>query len=189
MRSTFIILLVCLFNSSWAQIHSENKLFERKGFMFGVGLGMGSLTLKTNDTIDVSFSTTLPNIKIGYMINPRLAVLALLPGSNYKYKGKDRGFEGFIIATQYWVKDKWWVLGGTGLTFDAPAFYTVKDPAKASFYTGAPAISLATGYEVWRKGKFALDVQYRIFLGNSNLPSGGHREGVSNMFIVGFNWY
>lgn len=123
------------------------------------------------------------------MLNKRLALLALLPGSNYKYNGKDRGFEAIMIAGQYWLKDNWWVLGGTGLTFDAPAFYTVKDPKNADFFTGLPAITLATGYEVFHKGKFAIDVQYRLFLGKSNLPNNGQREGVSNMFILGFNWY
>lgn len=189
MRVAILLLALCLANLSWAQTKPGHFLFERKGFLFGAGVGAGSLVLKTNDTTDVSFSTTLPNLKIGYMVHPRLAVLVMLPGANYKYKGKDRGFEGLVFATQYWIKDRWWVLGGTGLTFDAPAFYTVKDPSKASFYTGAPAFSFATGYELWRKGKFALDIQCRIFLGSSNLPSAGHRDGVSNMFIVGFNWY
>lgn len=123
------------------------------------------------------------------MLNKRLALLALLPGANYKYSGKDRGFEGLIVAGQYWLKDNWWVLGGTGVTFDAPAFYTVKDPKAAGFYTGLPSFTFAMGYEVWRKGRFALDLQYRVFIGQSNLPDNKHREGISNMFIVGFNWY
>ena len=123
------------------------------------------------------------------MLNKRLALFALLPGSNYKYNEKDRGFEGVLIAGQYWLKNSWWILGGTGLTFDAPAFYTVKDPKTAGFYTGVPACTLATGYEVWHRKHFALDLQYRIFIGKANLPNSGQREGISNMFIVGFNWY
>ncbi|NJK98245.1 MAG: hypothetical protein HC905_28040 [Bacteroidales bacterium] len=79
-------------------------------------------------------------------------------------------------------------MGGTGLTFDAPAFYTVKDPSSAAFYTGIPAFTFSTGYEIWHKGRFTLDLQYRIFLGKSSLPNSGQREGVSNTFIVGFNW-
>lgn len=189
MRKILILTLTIMVNYTFAQTNLDKKQVERKGFVIGIGLGAGALTLNTNDTIQTSFSTTLPNIKVGYMLNKRLALLALLPGANYKYKGKNRGFEALIIAGQYWLKDNWWVLGGTGLTFDAPAFYTVKDPKTAGFYTGVPAFTFATGYEVWHKGRFALDLQYRIFLGQSNLPNNGQREGVSNMFIVGFNWY
>jgi hypothetical protein len=176
-------------NLSIAQINFKNKPIERKGIVFGIGLGAGALTLNTNDTAQITFSTTIPNLKIGYMLNKRFALLALLPGANYKYNGKDRGFEGLILAGQFWLKDKWWILGGTGLTFDAPAFYTVKDPKTADYYTGVPAITFATGYEIWHKGRFAIDLQYRIFLGKANLQNNLQREGVSNMFIVGFNWY
>lgn len=184
-----LFLLIIISNYSFGQTNMDKQTIEKKGFVIGFGLGTGVLRLNTNDTLNVSFSTTLPNIKVGYMVNKRLELLALLPGANYKYNGKDRGFEGIIIAGQYWIKDNWWVLGGTGLTFDAPAFYTVKDPKTAGFYTGIPAFSFATGYEVWHKGRFALDMQYRFFFGKSNLPNNGHREGISNMFIVGLNWY
>ncbi len=189
MREILIFALTIMVNYTFAQTNLDKRPVERKGFVIGIGLGAGALSLCTNDTTEIAFSTTLPNIKVGYMLNNRLALLALLPGANYKYNGKDRGFEGVIIAGQYWLKENWWVLGGAGLTFDAPAFYTVKDPKTAGFYTGFPAFTFATGYEIWHKGRFALDLQYRIFLGKSNLPNNGQREGVSNMCIVGFNWY
>lgn len=80
-------------------------------------------------------------------------------------------------------------MGGVGLTFDAPAFYTVKDPKTAEFHIGLPALTAGTGYEIYRKGKFAIDLQYRFFYGQSNLSYNGFRKGFSNMFIVGFNWY
>ena len=188
MRNLFIVAMIFLSLNTFSQTNNK-KTVERKGFIIGVGLGAGALSLNLNDTSKISFSTTIPNIKVGYMINKRLALLALLPGANYKYRGEDRGFEALTIAGQYWLKDNWWILGGTGLTFDAPAFYTVKDPKTAQFYTGLPAMTFATGYEVWHKGKFALDLQYRIFKGKSNLPNNLNREGISNMLILGFNWY
>lgn len=189
MRNILLIALTVWSINSFAQTNSGNKPFERKGFTIGLGVGGGVLTLNTNDTATVAFSTTLPNIKVGFMVNKRLALYALAPGANYKYNGKDRGFEAIMVAGQYWLKDKWWVLGGTGLTFDAPAFYTVKDPKKAGFYSGLPAFTFATGFEIWHKGRFALDLQYRIFMGKSSLPNNGRREGISNMLIIGFNWY
>jgi len=189
MRTLLILALVILANFTFAQNTIEEKSFERKGFIFGLGMGVGSLSLNTNDTLSNSITATLPNIKIGYMLNNRFALLALLPGANYKYKEKDRGFEGFLLSGQYWVKNNWWVLGGAGLTFDAPAFYTVDDPKTAEFYAGVSALTFSTGYEVWHKGKFALDLQYRLFYGKSSIANNGFREGVSNMLIVGFNWY
>lgn len=189
MRNLLFVALTLLAVNSFAQNNTERKTFERKGFLIGIGLGAGALTLNTNNTTNLAFSTTLPNIKIGYMASKRLALLILLPGANYKYEGKNRGFEAFTIAGQYWLKDKWWVLGATGLTFDAPAFYTVKDPKTAGFYTGFPALAFETGYEIWHKRRFALDLHYRIFIGKSNLSNNGQRNGISNLFIIGFNWY
>lgn len=189
MRKILILTLVIMANSAFAQTISVKKPIERKGFIVGLGVGTGLLNINTNDTDNVAFSITLPNIKIGYMLNNQFALLGQFQGVTYKYKGKDRGFEALIIAGQYWIKENWWVLGGTGLTFDAPAFYTVKKIKKTEFYTGIPALSFATGYEVWHKGSFSLDLQYRLFLGKSNLPDNGQRKGVSSMFIIGFNWY
>jgi hypothetical protein len=189
MRKILTFTLLIIANYSFAQTNLKKSEIERKGFVFGVGLGAGSLTLNTNDSTQTTFSTTLPNIKVGYMLNKRLALLALLPGANYKYNGQDRGFEALIFSGQYWLKDNWWVLGGAGITFDAPAFYTVNNPKTAEFNTGFPAITFATGYEVWQKERFALDLQYRVFYGKSNLSNEGQRKGFSNMLIIGFNWY
>ncbi len=189
MQKLLIITLTLLTINTFAQTNLEKKPIERKGFLFGVGLGAGALKLDTNDTTKVAFSTTLPNIKVGFMAGKRLGLFVLLPGANYKYDGKDRGFEAITVAGQYWLLDKWWIMGGTGLTFDAPAFYTVKDPKNAGFYKGFPALTFSTGYEVWHKGQFALDLQYRVFMGKSKLANNGYREGISNMFIIGFNWY
>ncbi len=189
MRVILFLAFAVFSNVVFAQTTLDKNLIERNGFVFGVGTGGGVLTLNTNDTIQTTFSATLPNIKVGYMINQKVALLALFPGATYKYNGKDRGFEGIMIGAQYWLKEKWWMLGGAGLTFDAPAFYTVRDPQKAGFYIGVPALTFSTGYEVWRKGRFAIDLQYRIFVGKSNLPNKNYREGISNIFMVGFNWY
>lgn len=181
-------IVIGITSLSFGQVDKTGTV-ERKGWAIGVGVGAGTLTLSTNDTVQTNFSTTLPNIKVGYTINEHLALYMLLPGANYKYQNKDRGFEAIQFAGQYWFRDRWWVLGGAGISFDAPAFYTVKDPKTAEFNFGVPAFSVATGYEVWQKEKFALDVQYRIFVGKSSLPEGGVREGFSSMLIVGFNWY
>mgnify|MGYP002363703215 FL=1 len=184
----FTILLLLFCNTAMAQVDSSKHITKDKGLFIGLGIGAGALALKYNDTLTNKFSTTLPNIKIGYRFNKKLAVCILLPGANYKYHNKDRGFEGFITVVQYWLKPYWWALIGSGLTFDAPAFYTVNDPKKAAFYVGFPAFTAATGYEIWHRNKFVLDLQYRFFMGKSVITTNQFREGFSNMFVIGFNW-
>lgn len=178
----FALMLVAM--KSYAQTDD----FVRKGFVFGVGVGGGTLLVKDANINKTFSSPTLPNFKIGYMVNQKLEAILYLPGGVYQLAGKDRGFEAFQLGAQYWLHNKWWAMAAAGPTFDAPAFYTVKEPSKAKFYTGFPSLSVSTGYEIWRRGRFALDVQYRFFYGKSNVE-GAHREGVSNMILLGFNWY
>lgn len=183
-----ILLTILFYNTAMAQVDLNNQTASNQGMLIGLGLGAGTLSLKYNDTVYNKFSTTLPNIKIGYKFNKKIALCILLPGANYKYNKKDRGFEAFVPAIQYWINPKWWALLGTGLTFDAPAFYTVDDPKKAAFYTGIPAITFATGYEILHKKNFGLDLQYRFFAGKSVIEPSKYRTGLSNMLLVGFNW-
>ncbi|MCB0844441.1 MAG: hypothetical protein KDE26_14400, partial [Bacteroidetes bacterium] len=79
MRKILFLTLTILVNLSFAQTNLEKNPVERKGFVIGLGIGGGTLTLNTNDTTQTSFAPTLPNIKVGYMLNERLALLALLP--------------------------------------------------------------------------------------------------------------
>ena len=182
----FISLLLC------NQIHAQHDIKKEKvndcGLLIGLGIGAGTLTLNYKDTTTIKLSTTLPNIKVGDRFNKKIALCILLPGANYKYHGKDRGFEGFVPSVQYWIKPKWWVLMGSGLTFDAPAFYTVDDPKKAAFYAGFPSVIAATGFEILHKNRFTIDVQYRIFYGQSKISNNTFRTGISNMIIIGLNW-
>lgn len=69
MQKILTLILTIMANYTFAQTNLDTKPVERKGFIIGVGLGAGVLTLNTNDTTKVSFSTTFPNIKIGYMLN------------------------------------------------------------------------------------------------------------------------
>lgn len=191
MKAVIAILLILSFNQVFSQTKDLYYSTDRKGIIFGLGCGAGLLSL-SHDTEtgenSTAFSYSIPNIKVGYMINNRLALYALLPGATYKYEDKDRGYEGILVNMQYWLKNRWWISGGAGMTFDAAAFYTVDDPKNADFFVGFPAMSLSTGYEIWQKGKFALDIQYRAFYGRSNITS-GTRQGLANMIIFGLNWY
>lgn len=171
---------------------SQQTDFQRKGFIFGVSVGTATTRLTTAALpTQKQSSFSLPNIKVGTMLTPRTALILYLPGSIYSYKEsgrvRDRGFEGIIPSLQYWVKDRWWLLGGAGLTLDAPAFYDIKDETERKFYFG-PSVVLGTGYEVWRKGRFALDIQSRVHYGTANVPQ-GKKEGLAFNFLLGFSWY
>jgi len=188
MKNGFLILLVSLSTQLWSQETTNN----RNGWIFGTAVGASVLHLSTSGLpTEIAPSISFPNFKIGKMITKRTAILLYLPGSIYTYKGvgrqRDRGFEGIIPAAQYWVTPRWWVLGGVGLTLDAPAFYDIKGEDEHKFYFG-PSVLAATGYELWRKGNFALDLQVRMHYGYSIIPE-GKRTGMAGTTLVGFNWY
>jgi hypothetical protein len=189
MRFILTSVFILFVNVFFGQTEPENINVERKGFMIGFGLGAGILELKTKGVHTNDFSMSLPNIKVGYSLSDKLALMFYLPGAAYKFNGLARGFEAFCFNAQFWAKERWWIMAGTGLTFDAQAFYTVKDPKTAEFYTGLPAIIFGTGYEIYRKKKFTVDLQYRFFYGQSKIGNNETRLGISNMFIIGMNWY
>jgi hypothetical protein len=190
MRKLFLALLLFGFTVRlFAQVPIKTTGFERKGFTFGFSAGAGILSLSAHDTTKTGFAPTIPNLQFGWMVSPRLAIQLLLPGSTYKYHDKTRGFEGYILTAKYWPRDNFWVMGGTGVCFDAPAFWTVNDPKKAVFNTGLPAITIAAGYEILHRNKFAIDLQYRFYYGQADLDDRATRKGISNMLSIGFNWY
>lgn len=187
MRLILIFVLTGIICTTNAQ-----QSFERKGFIFGTAVGISSIRLSTTSLpTETQGSLSFPNFKIGKMISKRAALVLYLPGSIYSFKGtgrqRDRGFEGIIPSAQCWIKERWWILGGAGLTLDAPAFYDIETEDERKFYFG-PSLIVGTGYEIWRQGKFALDIQSRIHYGQATVPE-GIRKGLAFNFMIGFNWY
>ena len=171
-------------------IMPTNTLQAQQGFVFGAGVGMGVLYLKTaNSTYKDKTALSIPNLRLGYRFNKRFALIGLQPGSVYKLKSKDRVFEAVHITGQYWIKDRIWVSAGSGITVDGPAFYTWSNKDKEGFYLGLPSVSLGTGYELWRKNNFVLDIQFRFFYGRSRLETNQFRTGNSSGILLGMNWY
>ena len=184
----FILLILICFTSLKAQL-SEPKKMQKKGVSVGLSLGLGQLKLSENDTTRKMMAATLPNIRIGYMLSERFALQLLLPGTPYQKNGKTRGFEAIVISGQYWIKNRWWILGGAGVSIDAPAFWTIDDPKDIQFHWGVPAVTFATGFEILQRKSFTIDLQYRVYSGKVNLDQDKKLTGISNMFSVGFNWY
>lgn len=191
MKTLYVIILLNLSYLVVAQTNEKTNS-TRQGFIFGTAIGASYVNIKTSGLPKrEEVSLSIPNFKFGYMLNNNFALAICLPGSLYKYKDsgrqRDRGFEGIVPSAQYWINDRWWVLGGAGLCMDAPAFYDIKDSTERKFYFG-PAIIFGSGFELWKKKKFALDLQSRLHYGYTNVPS-GTKKGIAFSVSVGFNWY
>ncbi len=188
MRIALLFLCISLLGSTLTgQTSAPSPTAYRKGFTFGFSAGMGTLQLTTDAQTQRMTSGSFPNLRIGYWLHPRLTAQLLLPGAIYAQNDKHRGFEGILLSAQYWPTERWWLLAGAGLALDAPAFWTIDDPAQADFHWGIGA-ALATGYEVWRKRNFSLDILYRLYTGRAGSGEDS-RKGLAQHIGVGLNWH
>lgn len=190
MACTVFILMSAL---TFAQDNLNNKnTFIRDGFMFEFGLGGGIISIKDSAGPqrfdDTQGGGTFPELKFGYMLNDRLAITVSAPGMIYTINDNDRHFGGIIPSVQYWVKDRWWIHGGAGLGIDAPALYDIKDNVNDDWNTGIAAM-VSTGYEVYRKNKFAMNVQSKLLVGGVKISSNIDREVVQFSVGIGFSWF
>jgi hypothetical protein len=190
MRNLLIIALTLFAFTTFAQ--NDNTTIQRKGFVFGVGAGAGIFSLSHSDSEDdfetAQGSFSFPNLKLGWMVNERLALLLTFPGMIYEEDGKDRSFESIMPTVQYWVSNKWWVNGGFGLAMDIPAFYNINGDGNESWNFGC-AVAAATGFEIVQKERFAIDLKTKLHLGRALLENDAHLDGVALSVGVGFNWY
>ena len=123
------ILLTLLGLIAYLNVSAQEIKVERKGFLIGLSAGAGVVSMADNES---SFDLTqggisLPNLKVGWMVSERTAIVAVLPGMIYTENGKDRSFEAIIPSVQHWVGERWWLSGGLGLGMDFPAFYEVEE--------------------------------------------------------------
>ncbi|MBU3010695.1 hypothetical protein KO506_04740 [Polaribacter vadi] len=176
---------------TYAQNTNSEKTTQREGFIFEFVVGGGSISLEDSagiQTFDTSQGTfVFPDLKLGYMLNEKLAITISMPGNIYEFQDNDRNFGGLIPSLQYWVKDKWWIHGGFGLAIDSPALYDIKDDVNDDWNFGH-AVMLSTGYEIYKKKNFALNVQSKLVLGRANLDGDAHRDAVIFNVGIGFSW-
>jgi len=178
---------------SYAQKNSASfNNFTRDGFMFEFGLGGGVISIEDSGGLrnfdDSQAGGTFPELKFGYMLNKRLAITVSLPGMIYTLDENDRDFGGIIPSFQYWIRDRWWVHGGAGLAIDSPALYDIEENVNDDWNTGLAAM-VSTGYEVYRKNKFALNVQSKLLVGGVKLNNDNDREVVQFSLGIGFSWF
>jgi len=178
-------------STTYAQKADFKTTTQRDGFIIEFSVGGGLISLEDSEgiqTFDKSQGTfVFPDLKLGYMLNENLAITAVMPGNIYEFQDNDRNFGGFIPSVQYWVKDRWWIHGGIGLAIDSPALYDIKDNVNDDWNFGV-AVMASTGYEIYKKKNFALNVQSKLVLGNVSLDGGADRDAVIFNIGLGFSW-
>lgn len=176
---------------TYAQNTNTETTTQREGFIFEFVVGGGIISIEDSagiQTFDKSQGTfVFPDLKLGYMLNDKLAITVSMPGNIYEFQDNDRNFGGFIPSLQYWVKDKWWIHGGIGLVIDSPALYDIKDNVNDDWNFGC-AVMASTGYEVYKKKNFALNLQSKLVLGRAFLDGDAHRDAVILNVGLGFSW-
>ncbi|MDW3652797.1 MAG: hypothetical protein R8P61_37305 [Bacteroidia bacterium] len=186
-------LLVFVFTFCTLLSYGQNKTnqMERKGFVIGFGIGGGVISISDSDQGEAFDKAqgggSFPNLKLGWMVNDRLAILGMYAGMIYENQGKDRSFDALMPSIQYWVKDRWWVNAGAGLAMDFPALY--ENNIEEEDWNFGGAVAFSTGYELVQKKSFALDLQTQLQMGWSNLDNGKDRDVVVLSIGLGFNWF
>jgi len=187
-----ILILVFTFCTLLSYGQNKTSQIERKGFVIGFGVGAGVINI-TNSIPEDPFEDTqggivFPNLKIGWMLNERLAILISSHGLIYNIDGKDRSFDALAPTVQFWFNDRIWINGSIiGLAIDAPAIY--EDGFGDEAWNFGHSVSLSSGYEIVQTKKFSLDLQTNLSMGRTNLDNEVNRDGVILSFGLGFNWY
>lgn len=190
------IAFMALMLTSIVGFAQSNSIIEetskREGFIFEFSLGGGVIGVEDSQGIQTfdkaQGAISFPELKFGYMLNDKLALTLSMPGNIYEFQDNDRHFGGFIPSVQYWVKDRWWIHGGVGLAIDSPALYYIKDNVNDDWNFGC-AVMASTGYEIYKKNNFALNVQSKLMMGRAFLDGDAHRDAVTFNISLGFSWF
>lgn len=190
MKSIMLIMVLLIFSiSAFAQGKTD---ITRKGLVFGFSSGVANSNLKFPSKNQNNTNLAL-NWKVGYMLNPKLALLLNGAVSVYEYDLSDRerlrDFGGIFASSQYFVSKRIWVLGGIGIGTDAPVFYDLKQENKVEtkYYSGLGLVS-SVGYEFFHRKNFTLDFQARINYSSVHLPI-GKTNGFTTALLLGINFY
>jgi outer membrane protein W len=186
------VIFLTVFTLIGIAAYSQDTQISRKGFVIGASVGVSNsnirISTKSQNNTDLGL-----NWKVGYMIKPNLALLLNGSASIYDYnlsgRERKRDFGGIFPSAQYWVADKFWILGGVGIGTDAPVFYDLKpeNEEETKYHSGIGAIS-SVGYEIYRKKNFVLDLQARLNFSSVDLPL-GKANGFNTALLLGFNFY
>lgn len=188
MKYLQLFAICCLLSTS---VSAQNEI-QRKGLLFGFSSGIANSNLSFPAQNQNSTNLAL-NWKVGYLLNPKLALLLNGAVSIYKYELSDRrrlrDFGGVFASAQYFIADRFWLLGGAGIGTDAPVFYDInpENEVETNYHLGMGVVSSA-GYEIYRTKHFAFDVQARVNYSRVNLPV-GRTNGITTALLLGITFY
>ena len=165
----------------------------RRGLTIGVGVGAGNMAAK-NTSLECSDCDYNPvavggEVHVGYMVNPRLALILELSGTAKTLDASGSQtltqYMGFLAA-QYWVTERLWLKGGIGgaqlaLQIDDGVFVSEESVGSGGSLLGA------IGYEIVAGPRFALDLQLRL---TSAAYEGKVNDSIdTGVFGLGLDWY
>lgn len=188
------IVTVCLIGIASFSYSQNKEIINRKGFIIGTSIGVShsiqSFPNKSQNNTDFGF-----DLKFGYMVKPKIALLVTSNVSGYDYIGigrpRKRDFGVLAPTIQYWLGDRFCGLVGIGLGIDAPVFFDIEDPEnhkeETQYHIGLGTV-LAIGYEFYQGKKIAIDFKARITYRNVNITE-GKTTGVSPSILIGINFY
>ena len=175
--------LLCLLLIVQSIVLTAQNDITREGLFFGFSAG-GGIHL-SND--DYQSRMSLPNIKIGYMVNEKLGFGLYMPGGVSTINSQNRAFEAFLPSVQYYLTKNWYASAGVGLSLETTPFYDVDfSVGPPDFYVG-PGFGFAAGYEFLHfKDKFAVDIQSRVLLGQIYSDKNNSTEQAAFDILIGF---
>jgi hypothetical protein len=189
MSKTIIIGIVVMVMTLLSNLsRAQNTRPIRKGFTIGGSAGISVLHFTNGNAGNkTSGAISLPNLKIGWFLNDKLAILLNTTGQIYEANGLDRSFEGYIPSVQYWALDRWWVSGGFGAAWDTRAIYESKSKSAKSEW--GKGVLLSSGYELMQREKWAMNIQARLFMASVSREELENLEGTNFTLAIGFTLF
>lgn len=161
----------------------------RRGLLLGFSLGGGSMESSGGpiECVDCSDSVAgSADFHIGYMVNPRLALMYEAWGVAQKLDAAESVTLVQVLsmaAAQYWLTPRLWVKGGIGTAHLVERYKPEEEGKKLD--TGV-AVMGAVGIEIMQGRRFAMDLQLRAGSGTyEGLGDQIHQGSLQ----LGFSWF
>lgn len=171
-----LTLVVSLVVAAWVSMVVEAGAVERKGFVIGLGGGVGETRTENGSNTAIA-----SEFHIGGMLGPRTALLVESSAITDREEDFTFGIGVVALAVQHWFNEKGWAKGGVG-----SGFVFVSGQGESEWEDAGLGFLAAVGYEALQRDKFTLDLQGRF------TTSSGVKEGVRvNNFsaAIGVNWW